>query len=96
MKILIFIPARGGSKGIKNKNLIKIGNKKLIDYTLDIALNINKNFKIFLSTDNLSIIDHCKKKGLVTKYRRPKYLSGDKSNIIDAVNHGLKWLKQKK
>ena len=35
------------------------------------------------------------KKGLSTEYRRPKYLSGDRSNIIDAVNHALKWLKVK-
>ena len=51
---IFIIPARKNSKGIKNKNLIKINNKKLVEYTFDILKNIPKNRKYVL-TDSKSI-----------------------------------------
>ncbi len=95
MKTLIFVPARSGSKGIKNKNLIKLGNKKLIDYTLDLISELDKNFQTFVSTDSKIILNHCSKKGFQNKYLRPKNLSGDTSTIIDTIKHALEWLKLK-
>jgi len=94
MKFLILVPARGGSKGIKNKNLARIGEKKLIDYTLDLCKKFDKNFFTFISTDSKAISNHCEKNGFKNSYIRPTYLSKDKSNIIDAVFHGLNWLKK--
>ena len=94
MKILILIPARGGSKGIKNKNLVRIGKKKLIDYTLDLCNQFNRNFFTFISTDSKVISNHCKKNGFKNNYIRPAYLSKDKSTIIDTVFHALNWLKK--
>ena len=94
MKTLIFVPARSGSKGIKNKNLIKLGNKKLIDYTLDLISELDKNFQTFVSTDSKIILNHCSKKGFQNKYLRPKNLS-KVSTIIDTIKHALEWLKLK-
>ncbi len=94
MKILVLVPARGGSKGIKNKNLVKIGKKRLIDYTLDICKKFDKNFLTFVSTDSKMISNHCNKIGFKNNYIRPKYLSKDKSKIIDTVFHSLNWLKK--
>ena len=45
MKILIFIPARGGSKGIPGKNLINLNGKPLIQYTLETAQELMENKK---------------------------------------------------
>ncbi len=95
MKILIFIPARGGSKGIKNKNLVKIGNKKLIDYTLDIVKNLKGNFFTLVSTDSKKILKHCAERGLYSSYLRPNYLSKDSSTIISATFHAIKFLHSK-
>ena len=61
MSIILTICARGGSKGIKNKALIKLGNKKLIDYTLVIARKIKFVDCIVISTDSSEIIKHCNK-----------------------------------
>ena len=95
MKILILVPARGGSKGIKNKNLVNIGQKKLIDFTLDLCKKFDDNFFTFISTDSKKISNHCRKKGFKNSYIRPAYLSKDKSTIIDTVLHGLNWLNVK-
>ncbi len=94
MTDLIFIPARSGSKGIKNKNLTLINNKSLIDYTLDFAFKIKKSFKnidILISSDSKKIIKKAKSYNYNYDYVRPKYLARDKSIVIDAILHGITW-----
>lgn len=95
MNYLVFIPARAGSKGIKNKNLKFLKGKPLISYTLETANNISKKIKtdIFLSTDSKKIFNYCKKKAKIVDYIRPKYLAEDKSNIYDSVQHCIEFLK---
>lgn len=94
MKSLIFIPARAGSVGIKNKNLIKINNKPLIKYTLDVAKKI-KNADIFVSTDSKKIVNYCQRQGFKIDYLRPKNISKSSTSMIDTVLHGLKFLEKK-
>jgi CMP-N-acetylneuraminic acid synthetase len=95
MKLLIFIPARKGSKEIKNKNMILIKKKPLIYYTIKTAKNIAGNKSIFVSTDSSKIKKYIKKFNINYEYLRPKYLSEDNSNITDAVIHTLNWLKKR-
>ena len=94
MKILGFVPARGGSRGIPKKNLVKLNGKPLIKYTLETLKKINHNVKPFISTDDKSILNFCKKNGKYENYLRPKKLSNSKSNIIDAILHALDWLEK--
>ena len=99
MKILIFIPARGGSKGIPGKNLINLNGKPLIQYTLETAHELMENKKYdwipFVSTDDNKIAEFCTRQGFNLEYSRPKELSGDKSLMIDAVFDALSWLESK-
>jgi len=98
MKLLIFIPARQGSKGIKHKNFAELNGKPLIDYTLRFAEKLTKkynNFSIFFSTDNTKYLKYARTRGMKFEYLRPKSLSSDKSNIIDAIFHGIDWLKKR-
>jgi CMP-N-acetylneuraminic acid synthetase len=94
LSILCFIPARAGSKSIKNKNLYKINSKPLIYYTIKFAQKIKNNF-IFVSTDSTKILKYTNKLNLNNKYIRPKKLSGDHSLVIDALIDSLNWLKKK-
>ncbi len=92
MKNLIIIPARAGSKEIKNKNLKIIKNKFLVDYSIEFAQKIIKEFKSFdlvLSTDSKKILSRNQK----NKYRyiRPKKLASDKSLVTDALIHCINW-----
>tara|TARA_B100001123_G_C15156773_1_gene965819 strand:+ start:309 stop:998 length:690 start_codon:yes stop_codon:yes gene_type:complete len=92
MKILAFVPARSGSKSIKNKNMVKLNGRPLIYYTLNILKKIKGSAFPFVSTDSKKIKNYCKKMGFKNNYLRPKNLSGDKSKIIDAIKHAIKWL----
>ena len=96
MKILAFVPARGGSKGIKKKNLVKLGDKPLIYYTLQTVKKIKSKAFPFVSTDNKKIKDYCEKIGFKNEYIRPKKLATDKSYVLNAIFHALKWLKKNK
>lgn len=90
MKILGMIPAREGSKGIKNKNLVKFKGKPLIFHSIKVAKTI-KAIIPFVSTDSKKIKKYSEKNGIKFDYLRPKSISKDKSNIVDAVFHALEW-----
>jgi len=93
-KIICLICARGGSKGIKNKNIKKFNRKPLIQWTFDIAKKIKKFDRIILSSDSKKIIDIAKKNNIDVPFIRPKHLSKDKSKEIDAWKHALNYLKK--
>jgi len=99
MKILIFVPARGGSKGIPRKNLISLLDKPLIGYTLDIIKELikNKNHEWIplISTDDSEISKYCENQGFNMSYKRPKRISDDDSSVIDAIRHSNNWLNHK-
>ena len=61
MKIHVLIPARAGSKGIKKKNIQKINNKSLVEISIDFALKLKLNGKIFVSSDMNEVENICKK-----------------------------------
>ena len=96
MNIIGFVPARSGSVGIKNKNLIKLNNKPLIKYTLETLKKLKKEVYPFISTNDLKIKKYCEKNGFKIDYLRPKSLSESSSNVADAILHGAKWLKKNK
>lgn len=90
MKTVLLIPARSGSSRIKNKNLLKLGNLKLIEHTIILAKKIKFIDKIFISTDSDEILKISKKYSLFPNYKRPKKLamknSRDYEWIIDAMD----------
>ena len=86
MKNFAFIPARGGSKGIPQKNLQEIHGKSLISYALDAAKNSNVINETFISSDCQKILDHAKGLGAKT-IQRPIHLASDTSSTNDAIRH---------
>lgn len=89
----VFIFARGGSKGIKNKNIKLINNKPLISYTIEFALKNKQLGKIFISTDDEKI-SKIVKKYPVEVIKRPKRISRDNSKEIEAWRHAANYLKR--
>ncbi len=80
------IPARAGSKGIKNKNLQMIGNKTLVEISIEVAKLSNKFDRIIVSSDSTEILQIATRLG-VSALRRPDILSGDDARASDVVNH---------
>ena len=96
MKILVIVPARAGSKGIKKKNFINFLGKPLIEHTLSFAKKIDKK-KILISSDFKNIKKFEKKFNTIRGYIRPKNLSKDKTKMSDTLYHVINWaIKEKK
>ena len=91
---LIIIPARSGSKRIKNKNLRIVNGKPLIYWTIKYAKKYAKNEDIVVSSDAKVVLDISRKEK-VKFFKRPKKISGDKANVYFAINHVLKTIKNK-
>ena len=90
MQSIGIIPARGGSKGILNKNTKLMNNKPLIAYTLEAAKKSELDF-IVVSTDDDKIINIAKEYG-VQAIRRPPEISKDDSMTVDALFHAMQIL----
>ncbi len=91
-KILIIIPARGGSKGIKLKNLKKINGKTLIQITIEFAKSLNFVDHIVVNSDHKKILE-IGRKMKVNSMIRPNRLSGDfisDYQIIENTIYNLK------
>ena len=89
-KIFALIPARGGSKGIKKKNLRKVAGKSLLEWSIIVAKKSNLFDKIILSSDDPEIIEEGKRLGADVPFTRPSELSGDLSLTHDVWRHAWK------
>lgn len=94
-RVLSIIPARGGSKGIKNKNIVTILNKPLIQYTLDEAKKSRYIDKIYISTDSQHIANVCERLGHPVEKLRPASLALDETKTIDVVINVINELNSK-
>lgn len=89
MKILVIIPARGGSKGIPRKNIKPFNGKPLIYYTIDCARAICNDEDICVSTDDLEIIKCVEDYGLKVPFVRPAELATDTAGTYEVLLHAL-------
>jgi len=92
IKILAIIPARAGSKSIKNKNIIKLFGKPLIFHSINAAKKCNFISRIIVSTDSEKIKKIALKFGAEVPFMRPKKLALDNSKDYEVFHHCLKWL----
>ena len=85
--ILAMIPARGGSKGIKDKNITPLAGKPLITYTIEAALKSRYIDRVVVSTDSEKIAKVARNAGADVPFLRPAELASDTAKSIDAVLH---------
>jgi CMP-N,N'-diacetyllegionaminic acid synthase len=91
MKILGTICARGGSKGVPNKNIRNLGGKPLIYYTISILKKWGQTSKIVISTDSPEIAKIANEYGAETPFLRPKKLATDSAPKLPVIQHALKF-----
>ena len=86
-KVIAIIPARSGSKSIKDKNIVKLRGKPLIAWSIEQCLKSKKIDEVYLSTDSRKYAKIAKKFGLKKIIYRPKSISNDKSTDYEFVKH---------
>ncbi len=91
MSFVILIPARSGSKRIKDKNLKLFNNFPLIYWTIKEAKK-TKIKDIYLSTDSKKIMEFGLSQGIKVPFSRPNSISDDKAKMIDVIKHFCDYL----
>ena len=91
-RVLALIPARAGSKGIKDKNIIALGGKPLITYTIEAARKSKYIDRVIVSTDGKLIADVALCAGADVPFMRPYKYATDNAKTIDVVLHAISWL----
>ena len=94
LNILAIIPARAGSKGIIDKNIINLHGKPLIAYSIEAGLKSKYINKVVVSTDGEKIAKVAKEYGAQVPFLRPKHLASDTAKTIDSVIHCIEMLKK--
>ncbi len=93
MKPICIIAARGGSKGVPNKNIRLLGKKPLIAHTIESAIKSKLFSNVIVSTENKKITNIAKKYGATVPFYRPKKLATDNASMDDVLLDVIKKLK---
>lgn len=93
MRTLGIIPARGGSKGIPNKNKRLICGQPLISWTIVAAQMAHSLDEIVVTTDDEEIAEIARGLGVEVPFMRPSELAQDDSSGVESVRHALSMVK---
>lgn len=90
---LAIIPARGGSKGLPEKNIKELCGKPLIAWSIEAALNSKYLDEVMVTTDSKEIANISKEFGANVPFLRPENLASDTATTFDAVKHTISFYK---
>ena len=93
MEILAIIPARGGSKGLVNKNILPLDGHPLLAYSVAAGLKTPEITRVICSTDSDEIAKIAQDYGAEIPFKRPAEFAQDYSNDLGVFVHALEWLK---
>ena len=93
-RVLALIPARGGSKGIKDKNIRPVAGKPLIAYSIEAGKNCEYVDDVVITTDSERIKAVAEEHGAWVPFLRPDELASDTATTLDAVLHAVNTLKE--
>lgn len=88
-RILVVVPARGGSKGLPLKNLRRLQGASLVGQVGRCAARVTEVDRAVVSTDHNEIVEEAKANGLDAPFLRPVSLSGDRIGDLDVLTHAL-------
>jgi CMP-N-acetylneuraminic acid synthetase len=86
------IPARGGSKGLPGKNLMRIGRLSLIGHAVASARESRRLARTIVSTDDPAIAAEARAAGAEAPFARPAELASDEAGMIPVLQHAVRWL----
>ena len=88
-RVLALIPARGGSKGVPGKNILPVGGRPLIAWTVAAAKASRYVDRVVLSSDDADIIEAAQAAGCDAPFVRPDALATDEATSVDVVLDAL-------
>ncbi|MCC8189565.1 MAG: acylneuraminate cytidylyltransferase family protein [Planctomycetes bacterium] len=94
MKTVALIPARSGSKSIRDKNIRLVGGKPLLAHSIDHALASAAVDRVFVSTDSEEYRRLAVELGAEAPFLRPEAISGDMSTDLEVFRHFILWLRE--
>lgn len=92
--ILAVIPARGGSKRIRGKNVRFFCGRPIMAYSIDAVLESGIFDRVIVSTDDEVIAQTAEKLGAEVPFRRPPELSGDVTPTVPVIRHAVEWVEK--
>tara|TARA_B100001013_G_C24620025_1_gene446823 strand:+ start:457 stop:1152 length:696 start_codon:yes stop_codon:yes gene_type:complete len=95
VNILGITLARGGSKGVKKKNIRLLHNKPLIQYTIDETLKSEYIDRYIVSTDDNQIAEVSKELGAEVPFLRPKKYASDSASSVSALQHAVRFIEER-
>ena len=95
MRIFAVIPARGGSKSVRQKNIKRLGAHPLIAYTIVLAKMSKMIERVIISTDSKEIADIAIKYGAEVPFMRPPEFAQDDSGDFEWLEHLINYLEKK-
>lgn len=90
--VLSIIPARGGSKGLPRKNVLPLGGRPLIQWTVAASRASRHVDRTILSTDDAEIAARAREAGCEVPFMRPPELATDEASTVDVILHALQAL----
>lgn len=93
-EVLAVIPARSGSKSVKDKNIRLINGKPMMAYSISHALQTGCIDRVIVSTDSVKYAEIAKEYGAEVPFLRPQEYATDTALDIDVFTHALKYLKE--
>lgn len=92
MNVVALVPARKGSKGLRNKNLRTVHGKPLLVYTLEAARASRMISRTIFSTDSEKMAKIAATYGADVPFMRPEHLASDTACMVDVMKHCVGWL----
>ncbi len=92
--VCALIPARSGSKTVKDKNIRIMNGKPMISYSILDGLNSKYIENVIVSTDSEKYAEIARECGALVRFLRPDGISDDKALDIEVFLHFLEWLKE--
>lgn len=90
--MIAIIPARGGSKGLPDKNILEFNGKPLIVHAIEGALNAKSIDRVIVTTDSKKIADIAAQAGADVPFLRPAELATDDAKAVDVYLHTIEYL----
>lgn len=91
-QVFAIIPARSGSKGVKDKNIRLLNGYPMISYSIAAAKLTSSIDRVIVTTDSREYADIANRFGAETPFLRPAELAGNTSTDIEFMEHAINWL----